>query len=178
MAAPYANVTVANVIAGAASSFKVDGTETGGTNGGVDVERQMKFTGLQVDQVPGDVADIITGDDITVKTVLAEATLANLKLAWNASGTVTTQPGPPATQTLPIGVESGLAKEHALVFVGPCPAGTYTTRTYTLHKAISYATGQAFKLEKNGPTLFPVTFKIHPDLTQAQGSEYGTIVDQ
>ena len=167
------------MIGGACSSFQVDTTELGGTKGGVDVERAMKFTSLSVDQVPGDVADLISGDDITIKTVLAEATLENLKLAWNSSTPVTTNTTP-ASKTTGMGIETGLAKEHSITFVGPAPSqgAAYTTRTYTHTKAISYATGQAFKLEKTGETVFPVTFKLHPDFTQTAGNEYGTITDQ
>lgn len=177
MTTPYANVTQGNIIAGPCQSFTVDGVQLGGTSGGVDVERQMKFTGINIDQVPGDIADLITGDDITIKTILAEDTLANLKLAWNSSTALVTGTGP-ARQTMGVGVESGLATEHNLVFVGPCPKGTYTTRTYTAWKAISYATGATFKLEKNGPTYIPITFKLHPDLTQPAGNEYAQFVDQ
>lgn len=168
-------VTTTNIIIGACTSFKVDGTVLGGTSGGVSVEKKRTYVDLQIDQVPGIVKKGIKEETYTVKTSLAEATLAHLQVAWGLS-TAPVVATTPASTTLSLGVET-TPVEHTLVFVGPAPTTAgYTTRTFTLNRAIAMVTG-AMEISKDKETLFPVEFECLPNLADA-GAEYGTVVDQ
>jgi hypothetical protein len=168
-------ITRGNIIAGPCSSFTVDGNPIGGTSGGVTMERKTTMVDLEIDQIVGSVRKVPSKDVITVTTTMAESTLANLQVAWGIA-TAPVVATTPASETLDVGVVTS-AIEHALVFVGPCPSGTYTSRTVTLHKAVSVATAK-LSFEKDKEQAYQVTFDILPDLTQTAGSEYGTIVDQ
>lgn len=172
MTAP--NVTIANIIIGACTSFTVDSNQLGGTSGGVTMEKKRTFTDLQVDQVTGVVKKAIKEETYTIKTNLSEATLANLQLAWGLSQAPVTATTP-ATETLNIGLETTVT-EHTLAFVGPSPSGTYTSRTFSVNRAISMAVAKPI-MAKDKETLFEVEFECLPDLTKT-GSEYGTVVDQ
>lgn len=169
-------VTTGNIIIGACTSFKVDGTDLGATSGGVTVEKKQTFTDLQVDQITGITKKAIKEETYTITTQLAEATLANLQIAFGASKAPVVSTTP-ANTTLNLGLESG-SVEHALEFVGPCPPGTagYKTRTFTLHRAVN-VTATKIDLARDKETLFAVSFECLPDLTQPSGSEYGTVVD-
>lgn len=67
-------------------------TDVGGTDGGVKLVVDQKYTELQVDQVVDRVGSRLTSRDFTVETSLAEPTLANLSLALNG-GTAATGAG-------------------------------------------------------------------------------------
>lgn len=173
---PVPNVTVGNIIIGPCTSFKVDGTEVGGTDGGVFWEKKTKFADITVDQVPGPLKKAVTEATYTLTTTLAEATLTNLQIAWGLSQAPVTSTNPAST-TLNVGIER-TAVEHQITFVGPCPAGAggYTTRTFTVYRAVSMAATK-IGVQKDKPQMFQVEFDCLPDLTKP-GSEYGTIVDQ
>lgn len=168
-------VTTGNVIAGACTSFSVDGNPTGGTEGGVDIEKKQTFVDLSIDQITGVARKQLKEETYTVTTSLAEATLQNLYVAWN-NPTAPVVSTSPANTTLNVGLSPGAPTEHVLVFVGPCPTGTYSSRTFTLHRAIGMSTGK-ISYTKDKQTVFPVTFECLPELTNV-GNEYGTVVDQ
>lgn len=168
------SVTIANIIIGPCSSFKVDNVDLGGTSGGVTVEKKQSLVDLQVDQLPAVLKKAIKEETYTVKTSLSEATLANLQIAWGASAAPVVNAGA-GTTTLNIGIEKNVI-EHNLVFVGPGIGGTNKLRTFTLNRAISMVTGSQ-QISKDKETVFPVEFACLPDLTKAAGSEYGTVVD-
>ena len=133
------------------------------------------MTDLEVDQIVGVIKKALSKDVFTVDTILAEATLANLQLAWGITAAPVTSASP-ASETLNVGVES-TPVEHTLTFVGPCPSGTYTSRTVTFHRAVNVAVGD-LEFLKDKEQGYKITFDILPDLTQAAGAEYGTVVDQ
>lgn len=165
-------VNIQNIIIGACSSFKCDATDVGGTDGGVSVNPRDTFRDIQVDQVIGVVKKARTNRVIQVVTTLKEATLDNLKLAFNLNTAITTD-GTSGDKTLGLGVDTSTT-EHALEFVGPGPDGF--TRTFTINRAIGYASGN-YQIRKDQESVVQVTFDCLPDLTKPQGQEYGTIVE-
>lgn len=163
-------VTVANVIIGPCTAFKVDNVDVGATASGVQVQVQDKYQDVEVDQIPGVVAKGLTQRTMTVKTQLAEATLENLQVVWNLGGTITTD-GTTGAKTLGIGVDrKGI--EHALTFIGPGPNGTL--RTFTVHRAVSVAAA-SYDMAKDKPAFLEVTFECMPDLAKQSGQEFATI---
>jgi hypothetical protein len=146
--------------------------DMGFTVDGVEVTLEPNMVDINVDQF-GDAARLIEQSiKVMIKTTLAEATLANLAIAWgrpDAAYTAGTYGG-----TLELGVnETGKPTERQLQFIGTSPEGF--DRTYTCWRAVSVASsGHSYK--RSEATLFPVEFRILPDASHT-GQEYGTIVD-
>jgi hypothetical protein len=109
---------------------------------------------------------------VMIKTTLAEATLANLAIAWgrpDAAYTAGVNGG-----VLELGVNpTGKPTERQLRFTGKSPENL--DRTYLCNRAVSVAaSGHSYK--RGEATVFPVEFRILPD-GNATGAEYGTITD-
>lgn len=106
-----------------------------------------------------------------VDALLIENTLANLKLAWDAPGTITVD-APTGIATLAIGLTQQVTvhtlEVHGYVY------GVNKYRKYIFRKACLFE----LKPQQHTPTglvLIPVTFFCYPDETQAAGSEFGSI---
>ncbi|WP_436664233.1 hypothetical protein ACOALA_04100 [Alicyclobacillus acidoterrestris] len=166
-------VTAANIIMGPCTSFTVDGNETGGTSGGVSMTRKETLVAVTVDQYTADVAHGIKDQQVTIKTTVSEATLQNLAMAWDMGAPVAGTD--PASLTLNLLMATGMKTEHALVFVGPAPP-PYSTRTYTVPKAISIVSAEE-TIIKDKEKGYVLEFQVHPDLTNP-AAPFGTIVDQ
>lgn len=142
--------------------------DIGFTVDGVEITLEPDFVDINVDQL-GDAAKLIEQSiKVMLKSTLAEATLANLAIAWGRPDAAL------SGGTLEIGVNAtGKPVERMLRFIGKSPDNT--DRTYTVNRAVSVAaSGHSFK--RGEATMYPVEFRILPDSSQT-GSEYGTIVD-
>lgn len=170
------SVTVANLIAGpgtlytgafgatepAASAVgtapaSATWTDVGGTQDGVEIEISQDYMELEVDQLVDRVGSRLQKREITVKTNLAEPTLANLGLVLNggttsaSSGYSVYEPADDTSATQPT--------YKALLFDGWAP-GDAKVRRVIVRKVLSIeSVGTAYK--KDGQTLFPVTFVGH-----------------
>ena len=146
--------------------------DMGYTIDGVEITLEPDIVDIIVDQL-GDAAKLIEQSiKVMLKSTLAEATLANLAIAWgrpDAAYTAGTLGG-----ELKLGVNAtGKPTERQLRFTGTSPEGL--DRTYTCYRAISAAaSGHSYK--RGEATVFPVEFRILPDGANT-GQEYGTIVD-
>jgi hypothetical protein len=157
-------ISKANILVGV-KNFYLDGVDLGATVGGVEVTKALEVTEKEVDQLL-DATDLVPKKYmVTVKTELAEATLANLKKVWNEAAAPEQ-----AGRVQPIGLSQELP-EYELKFTGPDPAGD--TRTYIFFRAIAVEAG-AQQLKKDGQTVFPVTFRCLPDLDVDLDHCYGT----
>ncbi len=127
-----------------------------------------------IDQL-GDAAKLIEQSvKIMLKTTLAEATLANLAIAWGRADAAFTLGTPANGGTLDLGVNAtGKPHERTIRFTGKSPDNF--NRTYTCHRAVSVSASM-HSYKRGEATVFPVEFRILPDAS-ATGSEYGTIVD-
>lgn len=164
-------VTTANIIVGA-GTLSLGGIDVGATSGGVTMSRTAQYLDVTTDQHKVTLKKYLTSDKRFVKTSLLEATLENLALAWG--GVVTTAAGPPATDTLTMGIDDEPATK-TISFVGPAP-GTYKTRTFTHSLAVNMANSE-HSYKKDGETMIPVEFELLADLSATPGEEWGTIVD-
>lgn len=163
------NYTAANVIIGV-GLMTVDGVSVGYTSGGVSITQKVDRIEKEVDQSFAPVGIHKVKESFDVKTNLAEATLANLKIVWEQTEAVS-EVSP--ARTLSWGMNSDVV-EHTLIFKGKSPEGH--DRTFTVLKAVIWETGEV-NHQKNGITVIPVTFRILPDITKAAGKEYGSIID-
>jgi hypothetical protein len=146
--------------------------DMGFTMEGVEFTLEPDIVDIIVDQL-GDAAKLIEQSvKVNLKTTLAEATLANLAIAWGRPDAAYTANG--LGGTLELGVNpTGKPTERQVRFTGKSPEGF--DRTYTCNRAVSVASSShAFK--RGEATVYPVEFRILPDASQT-GSEYGVIVD-
>ena len=161
-----------NILHGISQVF-VDGTEIGYTEGGVEVEKGMDTFEKLVDQEL-DACDIaVTQYTMVVRTSFAEATLENIKRAWNEPSTITTTTGPPLYRTLKLGYQQELP-EHTLKFIGYSPEKQ--NREYNFRRAKQIASS-AHTLQKGDKIVVPVEFRCLPDFSKDTEERYGWIDD-
>lgn len=126
----------------------VDWTNVGGTDGGATLTINQTYTPMNVDQIAMPVGARKTEQVLSVATSLAEATLANLRLAVNNySGT---------GDTIELGAEVDNTDPEYVAFLlrGQKPGGG--GRNVILRRALSTESiGMAW--QKAGQTLIPVT---------------------
>ena len=159
-----------NILVGV-GTIAIDGIELGGTEGGVSVEKAVEVYEKEVDQLL-DATDIVpTKWTLHVETQLAEATLANLKLAWNEKAAISEDAN---IRSMPVGLRQDFP-EHVLVFKGKSPEGL--DRTYTCHRAIQ-AESSSHALQKGDKVVFPVKFRCLPDMSRPLEEQYGLVEDQ
>lgn len=162
-----------NIIAGPCRKFSLGGREVGGTEEGVEVEFEQEFEEHGFDESTDAAKLEPTSTKMTIKTSLAEATLENLKVAWNLSSDIVADTTN-KTETLKIGINSPV-KEYPLEFVGPGPDGK--ERTYKVNRAIQMS-ASSHSVKKGSKVTFPVEFRILPDTSLPEEEQYGSVTDK
>lgn len=136
-------------------------TDMGATSGGAKLKLDQKFFELKVDQLVDSAGRRLTDRDFSVKTNLAEATLANLKMALNSAGTITTS-GTGATLNdayEPDAATSATQPTYICVLLdGYGPNGK--RRRVILRKCLNIDAVET-EYKKDGQTLFTVEFACH-----------------
>lgn len=148
----YAAVFGAVEPATIAAAPAVAWTDVGGTKEGVELGIADEYAVLDVDQIIYEIERRRTKRVVTIKTVLAEATLANLALAINNTAPVANV----------LNADDGLAAFKpaygAILLDGIAPGGF--RRRFILRKTLATdSVGVAYK--KDGQTLVPVTWTGH-----------------
>jgi hypothetical protein len=127
-------------------------TDVGGTKDGVELNIADDYGVLDVDQIIYEIARRRTKRVVTLKTSLAEATLANLALAINNAAPVAN------VLTADDGLAAFAPTYNALLLDGIAPGGF--RRRIVLRKVLATdSVGVAYK--KDGQTLIPVTWSLH-----------------
>lgn len=133
-------------------------TNVGGTTGGIRLVCDREFFTLEVDQIVQRVGSVPTGEDFSIQTSLAEATLENFGTAMNKlAADITTAA---SVKTLELGgtLPGGTPNYVAVLLDGRAPNGK--KRRVTLRKALSTASvEQAY--QKAGQTVIPLTLTGH-----------------
>lgn len=132
-------------------------TDLGGTDGGVKLTVDQKFTALSVDQIVDRVGSRLTSREFMIVTSLAEGTLANLSTALNGSTQAT---GSGYANLEPIYTANSATQPTyiALLFDGYSVNGF--RRRIILRKALS--TGKVdTAYQKDKQTFIPVEFTGH-----------------
>lgn len=134
--------------------------DVGGTQEGVTINVGQEFSELSVDQVIDRVESRRTSRSITFATSLAEATLENLAFVLNG-GTVATGTGYKTYDPDAAGVASQ-PSYFALIVDGwaPMVANQARRRRIIGRKALNIE-GVETAYQKDGQTLFPVSFQLH-----------------
>lgn len=157
--------------------LKVDSVDIGYMQGEVTIEKNIDTNPVDVDQKRATLYFVPTKTTMTLACTMAEASLANLKIAWNESPAIASVGSPLSTMTLAGGIVNALPI-RTLEFTGTFirPDETKVIRVITIHKAQSFgAVGEAMPVA--GLMLVPVTFTLLPDTAQSDEEEFYTIVD-
>lgn len=178
---PMASVAASQSMSTYLRSASTNWIEAGLTTEGVDISYEPTYGEVMVDQLL-DVAKIFKQSlRVTARTTLAEATLANLEVAFGNEGTVTSAVSS-VVMNLPAGALGAEPVERSLVFVSQSVPGTALTatgpneRVYFARRVVSMDT-VAHSMKRDTATVFPVTFRLLPDSAFA-GQEYGRIIDR
>lgn len=126
--------------------------DAGSTQGGITMDVTDTYSVFDVDQVIYEAERRRTKRVVTIKTNLAEATLANFAMALNNTA--------PAAQifTPDDGITAFAPSYQSVILDGIAPGGF--KRRFIIRKALSVAAvGLAYK--KDGQTLVPVDFTAH-----------------
>ena len=158
-----------NVIIGV-GKIEVDGASLGYTSGGVTLMNTADRMDKEVDQSYAAIGIHKIRESFEIKTSLAEATLANLKIVWEQTESVVTAS---PSRSLSWGMNPDV-QEHSLKFYGKSPEGL--DREFSVHKAVIWEVGE-MNHQRDALTVIPVTFRVLPDTTLAAGKEYGVIID-
>lgn len=136
-------------------------TDAGGTQDGVSWEVNQEYSELEVDQIVDVPESRLTKRVETIKTNMAEATLANIKIAFNG-GTITVAASNQAYDPT-MDTSATQPTYLAVILDGYAPrlaAGTTMRRRVIMRKTLSVES-VASSYKKDGQTLIPVTFKAH-----------------
>lgn len=146
----------------------------GATSGGVEVAYTPDTTDIEVDQLKDAALVFNSGQNMTVGTTLAEATLVNILLAWGyrstdlVGGTTLNLPSAP----------DGLI-ERSLVIIGNAPAATGRAERVYYGRRVVSVDGSTHTLSRTEMVGIPVSFRLLPDTAAgSKGSEYGMIIDR
>jgi len=165
-------VTFTNILVGE-GTVSVDGAEVGATQDGVEIAWEPDMVDIEIDQF-GDAARVVQNmTKVSIRTTVAEATLANLAFAWNHPDSAV------SGQVFSVGLQGVYPEEHVVQIVGNAPGSTATvtkTRTYLCNRAIQYSSS-SHSLKRSENVAVPLDFRILPDSSQT-GAEYGTITDE
>ena len=163
------SVTASNVIVGI-GDFEIDDTSVGSTRGGVTITKNIEVFEKIVDQKLSPVGLAKVRETYSVKTEVAEATLANIKKIWDVPSAIEAGVG---VNTLSLGIESDVTYK-TLTFYGKSPSGY--SRKFHCYKAFVSEVGDTV-LVKDDLTVVPVTFTLFQDTDKPAESQIGYIED-
>lgn len=127
-------------------------TDVGGTLDGANINIEQTYTELLVDQIAMRVGSRLTSQNVSVTVNMAEATLANMRVATNTAA------GAGTTFELDPTISNAEPNYVAVIFEGQRPGGG--NRRFIIRRALSIeAIEMAFT--KDGQTVIPTTFGAH-----------------
>lgn len=173
----------------------------GFTQDGVTVSYQPQTFDVEVDQLADAARIFRSSTNITVSTTLAEATLANMLIAWGLDDAYLQETAGGEVTSFSLGVPSEQIIERTLAFVGAGAPATVSNpdytgtpgadddpegdpefitqarqRVYLCRRALSME-GSEVSLRRTEASVYPTSFRILPD-GQFGDAEYGAIIDR
>jgi hypothetical protein len=156
--APYGAVEPANGSVGVDPDSGV-WTDLGGILGGVELSIEQEFIEIELKQLPDRPMKRLKRRRLSIKTQLAETTLANLAYALNDTTAVTGQVFEPSARS-----EASVLSYNALIVDGWAPnfkpGGRHKRRRLIIRKCLSVDQVQ-FAFKKDGQTVYTVTWTCH-----------------
>lgn len=144
------------------------------TQEGVQLDYTPDYGEVEVDQLL-DAAKLFKQKmSVTVKTTLVEAYLENLLVDWDQASNTLAAYGTGRMLHMTPGALGDTPNERHLLFVGNSVSG-YSARAYIASRAVSME-ASTHSLRRNEATVFPVSFRLLPDISSSFSS-YGKVVD-
>lgn len=169
---PVVKQSYAVTLDGGTSNYRY----VGATSGGLSVSYTPDTTDIEVDQLKDAAIVFNSGQNMTVSTTLAEATLANLLVAWGFRSTDLVAAG--SQLNLP-SAPDGLV-ERSICVLGNAPTqGVASGKAERLWygRRVVNVEGSEISLSRTDMAGVPITFRLLPD-PASTGAEYGTIIDR
>jgi len=170
------SLTKGNIVVGLGSGFLTVGTydqaegaaaDLGATEGGATISVDREYFEKRSDQSLGDLELIKTVETATLKVVLAESTLDNLRIAMDYPA------GALAGTTLNVG---GNATVTPLTIYLNVVGVTDGTRKYTFHRCVALSAAEhAYK--KDDKTMIDCEFRVLQDTAQSSNQQLFSVVD-
>lgn len=160
------------------TTLQTNGSHMGATMDGVNVQYEPDYTDIEVDQLKDAALIYQNGYKVTVNTNVAEATLANLKVAWGMPD-ASLEPAGGGKQKLNLPIPADDPVERKLIVYGKSPAATASLikyRKYFCRRAIS-VDASSHALKRGEATMFPVSFRVLADPSYSN-AEYGYVEDE
>lgn len=134
--------------------------DCGGTTDGVNLETNLEYATLKVDQIVDNPGRRLTGREFNLTTNLAEPTLANLSLAMNKLGTTTVGTAPAVSTFVPTAApRPGSVPTYAAIIIdGSAPQGF---RRRVIGRKMLSVEGAKFAYSKDDQTVLAVSFAGH-----------------
>lgn len=133
-------------------------TDAGGTLGGVKLGIAPKYAALEVDQIPMDVGQRKIGEVITIETMLAEATLENVKALMNG-GTIATGTGYKSYEPL-AAIDAFQPTYSAILLRGYAPGSSSYLR-HIIGRKVLNTDGFEFEQAKDKQAGFKVKWTLN-----------------
>lgn len=156
--APFGAVEPANGLVGSAPDSGV-WTDLGGILGGVELSVDQEWIEVELKQLPDKPMKRLKKRRLTIKTQLAEPTLANLAYALNDTAAVTGTAFEPSVRS-----EASILSYNALIVDGWAPnflpGGRHKRRRLIIRKCLSIDNVQ-MKYSKDGQSTYTVTWSCH-----------------
>jgi len=144
----------ANIVIGAAS-ISIDGVDAGHTQGGVKLRPSNEKTEVISDQVCGVVAQAISMQRFFIETTLLEATLNNLRMAFNESASQQF-----SGSGLRLGSATPTITEHVVVVTGKAPPNMTKTRTCSFTRCVSIEEVEFNIGQRDAASVIPVKLEV------------------
>jgi len=150
---------------GAYGTAEAGCTELGLTDGGIEITNARDYFEKKADQYIGTVGVVKTGERMTVKFAVAEATLDNIKFAWDM---------PDAALAAGVLTSGGNATSTELTLFLNCNSVGGNTRKYEFLKVVNIS-GATHSYKKDDKTMIELEFLVIQD-TSATASQQMVIV--
>lgn len=156
-----------------------DWTYAGATQEGVELGYAPEYGEVEVDQLGDAAVMFFQNSTVTLNTTLAEATLANLIIAWGLEDDfLTTETD---VTSFSIGVKGQDPVERAVAVVGkgstsPSDETVNRDRVY-LGRRVLAIEGSSLSMMRSENTAYPVSFRLLADPSHPN-AEYGVILDR
>ncbi len=163
-----ANWTSGNMFSGGADLVQIDGTNAGGTTGGIRLRREVDWLDFEVDQDTMIVRKELILGKMFAECALLESTLENVRKAWGIPAAAL------VSSSLELRESSG-GEEIEFKAEGPTVTdGTNTKRVYHFGRVVALADGE-YNIDRGSPTQMPVTFEVLAEATTP--ARFGVMFD-
>lgn len=153
--------------------------DLGATDGGASMSRGFDKETWEVDQVLAAIDEFITTWNMSLETSLAEGSLENFQVAWEAGAISTNAVPTPSERTAGMGDPEVITERMiALIVDKRTVSGEGYIKAYVFWKAQLDGADSARAYTKGEKALIPVVFKILADSTETAARRFGVIIDQ